>query len=252
MGKSAKALRRSGVSHLLLDIEGTTCPVSFVADTLFPYAAGRMASFLQEEQDNPVVQQLLKQASQAWQEDGDAKAAGLRQNGAASIGDYLQLLIREDRKLPALKELQGLIWAQGYASGNLRSPLFSDVPTALERWRQQGLVLAVYSSGSVKAQQLLYGHSRAGDLRALFGFWFDTRTGPKRDAKSYRTIAAAMETSPAQVLFISDALAECEAAATAGMQVLFSYREGNPARDPGSFEPIGDYGRLDIAPLAAG
>ncbi|MFQ6537960.1 MULTISPECIES: acireductone synthase [Aphanothece] len=252
MGESSTPLGRSGVSHVLLDIEGTTCPVSFVADTLFPYAAARMASFLETEQNNPAVLQLLEQAAQAWEEDDEAAAAALRQKGGTAIGDYLQLLIRQDRKLPALKELQGLIWAQGYANGELRSPLFADVPSALERWHHQGLVLAVYSSGSVKAQQLLYGHSEAGDLRALFRFWFDTRTGPKQAAQSYRTIAAAMATSPPQVLFISDALAECQAAAAAGMHVLFSDREGNPARDPGSFARIADYSGLEIASPPAG
>jgi enolase-phosphatase E1 len=116
----------------------------------------------------------------------------------------------------------------------------------LQRWSAQGLVLAVYSSGSVAAQQLLYGHNQAGDLRNLFSHWFDTRTGPKQAASSYALISAAMDCEPAQILFISDAIAELEAAAKAGLQVLFSDRAGNPERGNGRFEKISDYSQLNL------
>ena len=152
------------------------------------------------------------------------------------------------RKLAELKDLQGLLWAEGYASGDLKGPLFRDVAPALRRWHQQGAVLAVYSSGSVAAQQLLYGHSTDGDLRNLFSHWFDTRTGPKQDVGSYRAISEAMGVGSAKVLFISDSLMECEAAHAAKMQVLFSDREGNPGRDNGSFERISTYEDLQLNP----
>jgi enolase-phosphatase E1 len=251
----------TGISHLLLDIEGTTCPVSFVADTLFPYAAHRLSDFLRQRQDNETVRQLVFEADQAWRTDTDPEATTLRQQlvhpkqdraeaGIAeqSVAPYLQLLIRQDRKLTALKDLQGLIWQAGYASGDLVAPLFADVPGALERWHRAGVELAVYSSGSVPAQQLLYGHTQRGDLRQLFRHWFDTRTGPKQDSESYTTISESMGARPHQVLFISDALAECEAANAAGMAVLFSDRPGNPHREAGAFEKISDYSDLVIQP----
>ena len=127
-------------------------------------------------------------------------------------------------KRQPLKDLQGRIWRSGYASGELIAPLFDDVPRALRRWRDDGLTLAVYSSGSVAAQQLLYGHCHEGDLTGLFSHWFDTKAGPKQAEESYLTIATEMQTTPTNVLFISDAIHELEAADAAGMKTLFSDR----------------------------
>jgi enolase-phosphatase E1 len=254
-----------GISHVLLDIEGTTCPVSFVADSLFPYAADRLDGFLQDQGSNPDVRRLLEEALQAWATDPDREARelwhrqigiGPERSGTRAAGltpeegldlpvaAYLRLLISQDRKLTPLKDLQGMIWAKGYAKGDLVAPVFGDVPAALQSWRAAGLVLAVYSSGSVAAQQLLYGHTPWGDLRPLFTHWFDTRTGSKQDWHSYAAISQAMETAAEQVLFISDALGECVAAQTSGMRVLFSDRPGNPHRDSGPFERICDYSTL--------
>lgn len=249
----------TGIRHLLLDIEGTTCPVSFVADTLFPYAAARLEGFLNEQASHPEVQRLLREVEQAWRADHDpeARALGRRSLDAETItagtqypgaAAYLQLLMRQDRKLTALKDLQGLIWRAGYASGDLVAPLFADVPPALQRWHAAGVQLAVYSSGSVPAQQLLYGHTASGDLRPLFRHWFDTRTGAKQAPQSYAAICTVLQTGAAEVLFISDAWAECEAARQAGMAVLFSDRPGNPHRDAGGFERISDYSELVIEP----
>ena len=241
------------ITHVLLDIEGTTCPVSFVAEVLFPYASAKLGSHLKAHGDEPEVATLVAAVDQAWAEDPHAEAQALRAAqgaGAAraeAVVPYLQGLIARDVKLTPLKDLQGLIWRAGYASGELVAPLFSDVPAALQRWHQAGLVLAVYSSGSVAAQQLLYGHSQAGDLRGLFSHWFDTRTGPKQQSSSYTAIALAMGSAAEQVLFISDSLAELQAAHAAGMAVLFSDRDGNPGRDSGPFERISDYTHLDTA-----
>jgi len=227
--------------------------VSFVVDTLFPYAAARLGAFLREQATNPHVQQLVNEATQAWQQDDDLQAQALweQDHGPGrerAVESYLQLLIRQDRKLTALKDLQGLIWASGYACGDLVAPLYADVPAALKRWHAAGIKLAVYSSGSVPAQKLLYGHTPSGDLRPLFTHWFDTRTGSKQVRESYQEIASAMQVKPGQVLFISDALAECQAAAQCGMSVLFSDRAGNPNRDPGQFEKVSDYSTLVLEP----
>jgi enolase-phosphatase E1 len=247
------------ISHLLLDIEGTTCPVSFVADHLFPYASAQLGNYLNNHRQEAVVQELLEQVLQAWRQDPSEEARRLLfshggpnkvdRNELPALVDYLQMQIRNDRKLTPLKELQGMIWTQGYGDGDLQAPLFEDVPEALRRWHRQGLVLAVYSSGSVSAQKLLYGHTSVGDLSSLISHWFDTRIGAKTEAKSYAAVAAAMDCDPASVLFISDRLAELEAASAEGMAVLFSDRPGNPERVPGSFERIRNFKEVVLRKL---
>ena len=240
------------ISHVLLDIEGTTCPVSFVSEVLFPYASASLEPYLEAHQGEPDITKLMRDVEVAWREDSQPEARALlqRQDTASTLSvqalsEYLRQLIGRDIKLTALKDLQGRIWRSGYASGELIAPLYADVPAALQRWHNDGFTLAVYSSGSVPAQQLLYGHCHEGDLTGLFSHWFDTKTGPKQAQESYQTIAVEMQTTPANVLFISDAIQELEAADAAGMKTLFSDREGNPARDAGRFARISDYSSLN-------
>ncbi|MCP9926257.1 acireductone synthase [Cyanobium sp. CH-040] len=238
----------SGIRQVLLDIEGTTCPVSFVAGTLFPYASRAMGEFLAREAPaREEVRRLLEAVHEAWRQDPDPEAKALLERNPLDSAAYLRWLIEQDRKLPPLKELQGLVWRAGYDSGELVAPLFDDVAENLRGWRQQGLGLSVYSSGSVTAQQLLYQHSRAGDLRGLFQHWFDTRTGPKQSSSSYSTIASALKAEPREVLFVSDSAAECRAAQAAGMAVLFSDREGNPQRDPQEFTAITSFDEVSFS-----
>jgi enolase-phosphatase E1 len=188
------------------------------------------------------VAALLQEVEAAWRQDPHPEAQALRTAG--DLVAYMEWLIDHDIKLTPLKDLQGRIWADGYGSGAITAPLFADVAEALRRWHGTGLQLAVYSSGSVPAQQLLYRHSDSGDLSGLFDHWFDTRVGAKQQPESYRQIAKAMGVEPSGVLFISDALAELEAAHGAGMAVLLSDRPGNPNRDSGPFERISDYSQL--------
>jgi enolase-phosphatase E1 len=223
------------ISHVLLDIEGTTCPVSFVSDTLFPYASAHLESFLHHHSADENVKILLRQVEQAWREDPDPEAQTILsfQVGTANVLPYLQWLIQKDRKLTALKDLQGLIWEQGYQSGALHGPLFPDVAPMLRSWRQKGLVLAVYSSGSVHAQQLIYAHSNQGDLRSLFSHWFDTNIGSKLVSSSYLRIIDTLHAEANQILFISDAIPELDAAKTAGMQIIHCDRnESNSGKRP--------------------
>lgn len=246
------------ITHLLLDIEGTTCPVSFVADVLFPYARQRLGPYLADHGSEDDIALLVQDLLRTWRNDQHPEARALLEGmpagsadlpaaeAAAAVVPYLAWLIDHDIKVTALKDLQGRIWRAGYASGAIVAPLFPDVPQALKEWNEQGLVLAVYSSGSVPAQQLLYGHSQAGDLRNLFTHWFDTRTGAKQEPESYIAIAAAMACAPAQVLFISDALAELKAADRAGLAVIFSDRPDNPGLDSGSFERISNFNQLRV------
>lgn len=262
----------SGIRHILLDIEGTTCPVSFVSEVLFPYAQRQVSDFLERHWQEEAIQALLQELQQAWEGEDDAEAQALLQAAQRassppagfSVSDqgsteltahpwqmllpFLHWLIQRDRKVTAWKELQGLIWHEGYQRGDLKADLFGDVVPMLKAWKQMGLELSVYSSGSVAAQKLLYGHCQEGDIRALFSHWFDTRIGPKQEADSYRHILEQLGSEAAQVLFISDAIAELEAAHTAGIQVVFSDREGNPQRDPGPFPSIQRLDQLRLAP----
>jgi enolase-phosphatase E1 len=149
------------------------------------------------------------------------------QAGLESTVAYIQWLMDRDRKSTALKSLQGKIWEEGCGSGQLRSAVFDDVPGALRRWHSQRRSIAVFSSGSVLAQRLLFAHTIVGDLTPYLFRYFDTTTGPKTDASSYRTIQRALQQLPSEIVFISDVAAELDAAASAGLQVLLCERAGN-------------------------
>lgn len=240
----------AAITHLLLDIEGTTCPVSFVAETLFPYARNHLVEYLERRRHEEPVRGLLHEAEQARAIDPEAVAIGAGLDPHSRLVAYLEWLIDQDRKFTPLKQLQGLIWQSGYGSGELIAPLYSDVAPALRTWAKAGLNLAVYSSGSVAAQKLLYGHTAEGDLRGLFSHWFDTRTGPKQAAESYRQIAAQLATHPQEMLFVSDSVAELKAAQSAGIKALFSDRPGNPARENEGFTPITHFDQIVIDQLS--
>jgi enolase-phosphatase E1 len=240
----------AGLQHVLLDIEGTTCPVSFVGEVLFPYAKQQMPVFLADQAENPIVKGLIDQVFDAWDKDSDLEAASLRQryanNDSEAAVSYLWWLIEKDRKLTALKELQGLIWRRGYEQGLLKAPLYPDVPEALGRWKNAGLELSIYSSGSINAQKLLYQYSNYGDLSHLFCQWFDTNIGDKQIKQSYSKIAETLNTNPEQIVFISDRKSELCAAEEAGFKVLFSRREGNPETDNGIYLGITNYAKLSL------
>lgn len=248
------------IDHVLLDIEGTTCPVSFVAEVLFPYARLQLPRFLQEAEATPRLRALQQELLACWRQEREAEACALLQEQAqrhgvtpgegelppAALLPYLHWLDRCDRKLTAWKDLQGLIWEEGYHRGEIQAELYPEAADTLRAWHAQGLILSVYSSGSVTAQKLLYGHTSEGDLRPLFRHWFDTRIGSKQDPQSYRHILEQLHSSAQRVLFVSDALQELEAAAAAGMRCCFSDRPGNPQRHPGRFRSVG--GLAEIRP----
>ena len=232
------------IKGVVLDIEGTTCPVDFVSGQLFPYARRALPAYLAEHGQDPELAPLLAEVRQAMVSESDGAAP-------RELVAYLQWLIDQDRKFTPLKDLQGRLWRQGYAEGALQARLFSDVVPALRRWHGQGLLLAVYSSGSVAAQQLLYGHSSEGDLRNLFSGWFDTRLGPKRESHSYERLAEALVTPAAELLFISDVAAELNAAAAAGFQVCGSQRPGNPEQLLGPWPVLESFEALAPFDIAA-
>ncbi|MEB3176715.1 MAG: acireductone synthase [Synechococcus sp.] len=242
-------IRLSGLRAVVLDIEGTTCPVDFVAGTLFPYAHRHLEAHLAKHGGDPAMAPLLQEIWQGWADETDPAAPPLpaaEARQALAAVPYLQWLISRDRKFTPLKDLQGQIWAAGYHHGELRTPLFEDVAPALQRWAALGLRLAVYSSGSVQAQQLFYGHTAAGDLQPLFSAWYDTRLGPKREAASYRALLEDLQLPAAAVLFISDSAGELEAATSAGLQVCGSQRPGNPETLSPHWLQVQHFGELTV------
>jgi enolase-phosphatase E1 len=221
----------------LLDVEGTTSPVSLVSEQLFPYARKHLAGYLREHWNEPETQADLgllteenraekdeKQILHFVQDDNslqDDKSLGL--DAALS---YLLWLMDRDRKSTALKSLQGRIWKSGYEAGELVGTVFPDVAEAFARWSKTAKV-AIYSSGSVEAQKLIFRHSSAGDLTPFITAYFDTRTGAKTSSDSYRAIAAAMGVATSEILFVSDLLRELDPAREAGCMTRLSVREGN-------------------------
>jgi enolase-phosphatase E1 len=212
---------------ILLDIEGTTTPVRFVHDVLFPYARTRLADFLRTHATDVAVQEQV--AALRGEHERDASAGrnppSWGEDGVASAAEYARWLMDQDRKATPLKLVQGRIWEQGYASGALRGQVYPEVPAAFARWRSAGKTLAIFSSGSVLAQRLIFKHSDAGDLERFLSAHFDTTTGPKTEEASYRRIADALGLAAAKVLFLSDVTAELDAARRAGMGTLLVARE---------------------------
>jgi enolase-phosphatase E1 len=196
------------IRAIVSDIEGTTSSISFVKDVLFPFARQRLPAYVETHGDRPDVQHWLHEA---------AKEAGIIEASRQEIIELLLRWIDEDRKSTALKALQGMIWKDGYEAGDYQAHLYPEVVHRLREWRADGIKLFVYSSGSVAAQKLFFKHSEAGDLTPLFAGYFDTETGPKRVADSYRKISAAIDESPEHLLFLSDIVEELDAAAEAGL-----------------------------------
>jgi enolase-phosphatase E1 len=250
----------------LLDVEGTVAPIAFVYEQLFPYARQHFEAFLwksekEAEAQNARGEDVLAEGS-VWRDlmalgaenrmETDAEAPRIwpdRVDEASGTGtprtltmspeaaipkflEYILWLMGRDRKSTALKSLQGKIWKQGFESGELKGELFADVPEALRRWSEQGRV-AIYSSGSVEAQRLVFRHSIFGDLTGLISHYFDTRVGPKQASASYAAIAADLNVPPEEILFLSDMVRELDAAREAGCQTRLVVRPGNaPVADP--------------------
>jgi len=220
---------------ILLDIEGTTTPIEFVHQVLFPYARARVHAYLEQYADDPEVR---------------ADVALLRAEYAAELPPppdlppwnpeaYVYWLMDRDRKSTGLKALQGRIWEDGYRTGELRGKgeVYPDVRPALERWHRSGKTIAIFSSGSIQAQRNLFANTTTGDLSAFFSGYFDTTTGPKREARSYRQIAATLRQEPRDMLFISDVPAELDAAREAGMRTALCIRGALSPDDPDTGHP---------------
>ena len=213
------------IRAILTDIEGTTSSIAFVHEILFPYASKALPEFVRKNQHDAAIAEILAEVR--------AQAGTTEADVEATIGVLLGW-IQEDRKVTALKALQGHIWKNGYEVGDFSGHVYPDAATNLRQWANDGIALYVYSSGSTDAQKLLFGHSEAGDLRPLFKGYFDTRIGMKREADSYASIARNLKISAGDILFLSDIAEELDAAAAVGMKTMQLIRDDDVI--PGSHE----------------
>ena len=200
---------------MLCDIEGTTTSVSFVYDVLFPYAREHLPAFIKANHENVKVKTELKAISEE---------VGRPLTVDESITQLLDWM-DEDKKVTPLKALQGMVWEDGYKNQGFYGHVYEDVPVNFKKWHKSGLPVYIYSSGSIKAQQLLFAHTRHGDLTTYLSGYFDTTTGNKREHESYQKIAENINKSPDTILFLSDVVEELDAARQAGMKTYLLTRD---------------------------
>ena len=198
------------VSAVLCDIEGTTTSLSFVHDVLFPLSSDEMGKFVETNWNTAEIQTLRSKISPFTPE-----------NVTATLRNWIQ----SDFKFTELKAIQGKIWKQAYETGAIRSHVYPGVSHSFRAWKGAGKKIAIFSSGSVQAQKLLFRYSEAGDLTLFIDEYFDTTTGPKKDPASYRVIANKLGLDPAEVLFLSDTVAELDAARESRMQTTQLIRD---------------------------
>jgi enolase-phosphatase E1 len=235
-------LSASAIELVLLDIEGTTTPMAFVHEILFPFARRHLDQWLADHWNLPdlsaVVVQLSAEHAAEIKDDTSIPAWPRDVISREYVATYARWLMDRDRKSPGLKALQGLIWDDGYATGALHGVVYPDVPGAIRRWRDRGIRVAIYSSGSELAQRRLFASLSAGDLTPLLDGFFDTAVGAKRDEASYRRITSAMGHAPEHSLFVSDVMTELAAASAAGCRTALSVRPDVPPQPRVSgFEP---------------
>jgi enolase-phosphatase E1 len=204
------------IRAVLTDIEGTTSSVHFVHQVLFPYATKAIPDFLRAPENQTQLRPWLREIG-----------AEIGNHDISVITDALLQWIQADRKHTALKAIQGMVWAQGYKSGVFKAHLYPEVAAQLTQWHQTHK-LYVYSSGSIAAQKLFFGHSEAGNLLPIFDGFFDTTSGNKRESESYLTISRAIGFLPGEILFLSDIEAELDAANAIGMATALLAREMEP------------------------
>jgi enolase-phosphatase E1 len=204
------------IRAIVTDIEGTTSSLSFVKDVLFPYARARLATFVHDHATQPAVHAQLKSVSEV---------VGHALSEDETVAQLI-FWIDEDKKITPLKALQGMIWEAGYRNGDFQGHVYGDAVRQLRRWKEQGIALYVFSSGSVHAQKLLFGHSVSGDLTPLFSGYFDTAIGAKRETAAYRHIAEHIDLPPGEILFLSDIREELDAAHSVGLHTCWLVRDG--------------------------
>lgn len=234
---------------ILLDIEGTTASVDFVHDVMFPFVTRNLSSFLDsawgQTETAAACERIAMDAGHenlaAWQ-----KATG--RDARELVEQQIAELMRGDVKATGLKAMQGLVWQAGFESGELVAPIYEDVLPELKRWKAAGFDIRIYSSGSIAAQKLFFGHTQHGDLLGYFSGHYDTTIGGKKDSVSYQNIAEDMGVKPSEILFVSDLEGELDAASAAGVQVAAAIRPGNkPLSESASFPRISSFAEIHIS-----
>ena len=231
------SLHAAGIRVVLLDIEGTTTPIAFVHDVLFPYARARTRTYLEDTPASDPDHVIAGLRDEYARDSGCGEPVplwktGTRREDMESLTRFVHWLMDQDRKSTPLKLLQGKIWERGYTTGELKGEVYPDVPGALDRWTTSGVGVGIFSSGSVLAQRMLFANTNAGDLTRLLRWHFDTTVGAKVAAASYRAIVDALNTRAVHVLFVSDVVGELDAARAAGLQTALCVRA--PAQPPGA------------------
>ncbi len=226
------------IKAIVTDIEGTTSSLAFVKDVLFPYAREHLPDFVRKHQNDAKVATLMEDAR---------SLAGAELDNEQLITQFIDWIDR-DQKITPLKSLQGLIWDAGYRQGDFNGHIYEDAARNLKKWKEAGYALYVYSSGSVHAQKLLFGHTEYGDLTPLFAGFFDTRVGAKQETDSYRAIAGEIGLPAEEILFLSDIAAELDAAREAGMKTCQLLREN--AKDCKKHPKAGDFAEINLQDLA--
>ncbi|MCS7263173.1 MAG: acireductone synthase [Aquificaceae bacterium] len=222
------------IEAVLTDIEGTTSSLDYVRRVMFPYSRERLESFLREHWEEEKVKAILKALEKSLGKPVDLRLA---------VETFREWIDR-DSKEPLLKELQGHIWEQGFLSGELQGHIYEDAYESLKKWKKKGYRLFVYSSGSVKTQELFFSHTPYGDLRGLFEGFFDTSVGSKKEVDSYRRIAQRVGLPPESFLFLSDVEEELSCAHRAGMEVVLVSRDGSQKGE--KFRVIGSFSELEL------
>ncbi|CAH2070046.1 unnamed protein product, partial [Thlaspi arvense] len=222
---------------IVLDIEGTTTPITFVTDVLFPYARENVGKHLKLTYDTAETQEDIKLLRAQVEEDLRQGLTGAvpiphadegQDKVIAAVVSNVEAMIKADRKITALKELQGHIWRTGFECNELKSVVFEDVAEALQKWHSSGIKVYIYSSGSRLAQRLLFGNTNYGDLRKYLSGFFDTTIGNKKESKSYKEITETLGVDdPSEILFVTDVYQEATAAKAAGVEAIISIRPGN-------------------------
>ncbi len=224
------------VKAILTDIEGTTTSVSFVYDVLFPYAREHLPAFIKTHRTDKNIQKLLKDINQEVNKD-------------LTIMESIEQLLQwmdEDRKVTPLKTLQGMVWEDGYQANGFQGHVYNDVPPNLKKWQDMGIPVYIYSSGSIKAQKLLFAHTDFGDLTPYLAGYFDTTSGNKKEHESYLTIANQINYPPQEILFLSDVIEELDAARTTGMQTCLLIRNTTDSNSRPTHPCANDFNQVEI------
>ena len=204
------------IKAIVTDIEGTTSSISFVKEVLFPYAKQHMRAFITQHKNDEQVKTLLQDVN---------RTVGRELTTEEQIRQLIKW-IDEDKKITPLKAIQGLIWESGFKKGAYKGHMYKDAVKNLQKWSRQGIHLYIFSSGSVYAQKLIFGHTSYGDLTPLFEGYFDTTIGGKKEVFAYNQIIQTLKHNPSEILFLSDIQEELDAAGKAGMHTHWIIRDG--------------------------